>query len=101
MGIPTAWELAKKGYHVIVPHFDECVPREKCGMFGRQLRNYWESASPEHAKGREQQINDILKWSGQDKFSVLLGHSWGALIAGRYTHDNPTKVDRLVVNAAG
>ena len=55
--------------------------------------------NPYSSAGQLQVLDEIIEKYGADKKVVVLGHSAGGSIALSYALDNPTKVDRLILEA--
>jgi len=69
------------------------VPNEGLSSRLANIRDY----TPDRHK---RDLEAIVQKIGAQKV-ILMGHSWGAILAVLYTADNPDRVDRLIVTGPG
>ncbi|HEV9038441.1 MAG TPA: alpha/beta hydrolase, partial [Puia sp.] len=83
-----AW-LAAEGYDIYL--YDQVG-----GGFSNRLRNVRDYTTERHVRD----LDAIVQQVGAKKV-ILLGHSWGAILAVLYAADHPDRVDRLIVTGPG
>ena len=81
--------LAADGYDIYL--YDQIG-----GGLSARLRDIREYTADRHKRDLEAIVRKI----GSEKV-ILMGHSWGAILAVLYTADNPGRVDRLIVTGPG
>jgi len=81
--------LAADGYDIYL--YDQAGGGLSC-----RLANIGDYTPDRHKRDLEAIVQKI----GAQKV-ILLGHSWGAILAVLYTADNPDRVDRLIVTGPG
>lgn len=87
--IPMLSPLADDGYDVYL--YDQVG----CGFSGR-LKNISDYTADRHKRDLE----EIIKTIGADKV-ILIGQSWGAILATLFIADNPGKVEKVIFTGPG
>jgi proline iminopeptidase len=81
--------LADDGYDVYL--YDQVG----CG-FSERLGNITEYTTVRH----KNDLEEIVKFIGKDKV-ILIGQSWGAILATLFAADNPEKVEKIIFTSPG
>jgi len=81
--------LAEDGYDVYL--YDQVG----CG-FSERLENIEEYSVERH----EKDLEEIVKKIGAEKV-ILIGQSWGSMLAIQFVTDNPEKVEKLILTSPG
>lgn len=87
--IETLQPLADDGYDVYL--YDQIGSGQSS-----RLENIGDYTAERH----KQDLEEIVKKIGAEKV-VLIGQSWGAMLADLFVADNPTKVEKLILTGPG